>query len=248
MISFVEKPNLPADQVKTVICGTDDERIMNYFRRKGISVLKNSPNPYIGTAVSAHADMAVLHLGNERIIVDKNQTKLIEALTKLDMNILTTEKNIAGEYPDDIGLNFAFCNNYVLGNFAYCDKAVLDSVNEYKKIAVKQGYCKCSVLVVADNAIITDDSGIYKKALENGLDALLISKGDISLDGHPYGFIGGSSGKISKDKVVFFGDIKKHRDSEKIIAFIFKYGVSFDCTDDGELRDIGGIVPIIQQA
>ena len=39
---------------------------------------------------------------------------------------------------------------------------------------------------------------------------LLISSGDIKLEGYDYGFIGGASGKISDNTVVFFGNAEMH--------------------------------------
>ena len=119
-----------------------------------------------------------------------------------------------------------------------------DLVSDMQKIKVNQGYCKCSTLVVKENALITDDESIYHKMRENGTEALLVSKGDIFLKEHDYGFIGGASGKISNDTIVFFGNIFLHRDSEMIISFIREHGCSYLCTDNGPLRDIGGIIPL----
>lgn len=61
MIDFVKKPNLPEGRVTTVICGTDDERILSFFDKKGIEVLKISTNTDIDLSVSNHADMVALH-------------------------------------------------------------------------------------------------------------------------------------------------------------------------------------------
>lgn len=247
MMRFIEKPNLPEGKMKTLICGTDDERILSYFDRKGITVIKNAPNFSIDTAVSTHADMAVIHLGANRIITDQKQSTLAEELASLGMTVLESESDIAGDYPNDVGLNFAFVGINILGKFGCADETLLKETDSYNKVDVKQGYCKCSVLVVRENAIITDDEGIYRKATEKGTDSLLISKGDISLDGHPYGFIGGASGKISKDTVLFFGNAEKHSDFQKISTFLAKHGCRYECTDKGALRDIGGIIPLCEE-
>ena len=81
---------------------------------------------------------------------------------------------------------------------------------------------------------------------ENGFDCLLIAKGDVSLPGHEYGFIGGASAKISESEVLFFGDITKHRDYKKIADFIKKYGYEI-ISLDFPLTDFGGIIPIIEE-
>ena len=45
---------------------------------------------------------------------------------------------------------------------------------------------------------------VYKR------EVLLISSGDIKLEGYDYGLIGGASGKISDNTVVFFGNAEMH--------------------------------------
>ena len=104
---------------------------------------------------------------------------------------------------------------------------------------------------------MTDGSAPTKLCLLNHCDGavwlvlclteLIHQKGDIALCGHPYGFIGGASGKISDSTVVFFGDIRKHGDFERISEFLHLHGCDFECTDKGSLRDIGGILPIIEE-
>ena len=244
MMKLIDKPNLPMGKVTTLICGTDDEAILSFFAEKGITVIKNAPNLNIDTAVSTHADMAAVHLGGKNIIVCKSQTELLKKLESLGFNAIESENEVAGAYPKDIGLNFAFIGNRIFGNFSYADKALLNATEKHERVDVKQGYCKCSVLVVNENALITDDEGIHRKASEKGIDALLVSKGDIALDGHPYGFIGGASGKISNDRILFFGDVEKHRNFSEISSFLSKHGCSYECTDKGALRDIGGIVSV----
>lgn len=248
MMNFVKKSNLPDGRVIALICGTDDERILSYFARESIKVIKNEPNPHIDKAVSDHADMAAIHLGKNRIIIDKKQTVLAEKLTELGMKVSESEREIAGRYPLDIGLNFALFGDCVMGRLSDADSVLMKAIQKYEKIEVKQGYCKCSVLIINEKAIITDDESIQRKASEKGIESLLISKGDISLDGHPYGFIGGASGKISKDKILFFGNIEKHRDFQRIRAFLSEFGCSYECTDEAVLRDIGGIIPLCEEA
>lgn len=180
-------------------------------------------------------------------MLDKKQKELKQSLKKHGMTVLESLTEIKGVYPDDVKLNFAFIGKKVIGNFKYADIKLASLISDKDRINVKQGYCKCSILVVNENAVITDDESIHRKMLENDIGSLLIRKGDISLKGHEYGFIGGTSGKISENEVVFFGDIKKHRDYESIADFLSKNNCTYVCSDNGELRDIGGIIPIIEE-
>lgn len=247
MMKYIYKPNLPEGKVKKIICGTDDEAILSFFKEKGISVLRNAPNCDIDIAVSTHADMAANYLGDGKVITDKAQELLIDALENQGFSVIKASGDIKGNYPGDVGLNVALTSDYAIGNFSYADAVLVEHIGAKKQINVKQGYCKCSVLIIDDYAVISDDAAICEKLQKNGFDVLFIEKGDIHLDGHPYGFIGGASGKISKDTVVFFGDVKAHRDFEKIRDFLLKHGCDYICTDSGPLRDIGGFVSLCEE-
>lgn len=247
MIKHILNPNLPQGNVKHIICGTQDKLIADFFDNVGINVLKNEANADIDSSVSCHADMAAVYLGDGKIVIDKNQVLLRQKLRELGFTVIDTSEHIKGLYPDDVRLNFTLTEKNAFGCFRYADYALSENITEKNMINVRQGYCKCSVLVVDENSFITDDASIFKTMKENGFDVLLIEKGDIYLEGHGYGFIGGASGKISHNTVVFFGDITSHTDFEKINEFLRSHGCSYLCTDNGRLRDIGGIIPLTQE-
>ncbi len=244
MSRFVVKPNLPDGKVKTLICGELPDEIVSYLKSRNIDILKIKQIDGIDEAISNHADIAVFHLGNEKIIAEKRQTELIEELKKIGFDVLLTDDIITGEYPNDIKLNFSAVGEYLLGNLQYGDMTLKENFSAFTCLNTKQGYAKCSCLVVTENAIITDDLSIHRVAAENGIDSLLISKGDIHLDGHNYGFIGGASGKLSSSEVIFFGDITKHCDFKRIKNFLEKYDCKIISFENLPLTDYGGIIPI----
>ena len=246
MSRFVENPNLPKGKVSCVVCGELCSELNDYLDSKGIERILIEPNMLIDPAVRFHVDMSAVHLGSNSLIVDKNQHLLIKKLKDRGFDVKESAKEIAGEYPNDIALNFALVGNKIIGNFRFADDELLNFFDEKQKINVKQGYCKCSCLVINENAIITDDSSVYNAAVKNGIDALLISKGDVALPGHDYGFIGGASCKLSEEKILFFGDITKHRDYKKIADFIEKHGCNIESLNF-PLTDFGGIIPLIEE-
>ncbi len=246
MSHFIKYPNLPEGKVESIICGTKDRKIIDFFQRRNIRVITSSPNKNIEDSVSLHADMAALHIGKDEIVIDKNQTVLYEELIKSGMTVYLTENAIVGEYPSDVGLNFTLINDLLVGKLKCADPAVKGLLDGKNMINVNQGYCKCSMLVVDENSVITDDESIHRKIQNYGIESLLISKGDITLNGHEYGFIGGASGKISKEEIVFFGDIRNHSNYAEIASFIETHGCRFCCTDEDNLRDIGGFISITE--
>ena len=247
MIDFVKYPNLPQSKVMSIICGEFCDELNRYLDSIGIDRLVIVPNTNIDSSVKYHADMAAIYLGTGQILLDDRQHHLGEKLQVKGFDVLYTEKRVKGEYPNDIALNFTIIGNKIIGRLNCADNRLFELTNNFDKINVRQGYCKCSCLVVSDNAVITDDESIYKALCLNGIDALLISKGDITLNGHNYGFIGGASGKISNNEILFFGDITKHRDYKKIADFIEKHGCEI-ISLDFPLTDFGGIIPITEKA
>ena len=117
------------------------------------------------------------------------------------------------------------------------DKEIIDT---------NQGYTKCSIAVVSDNAIITDDVDIYKKCKKK-IDVCFVEKNSVRLNGYNYGFIGGCCGKISKDKLAFFGDVNYHKNSKEIKEFCYKYDVECISLSNLPLYDYGSLIPIIEE-
>ena len=247
MMSFVDNPNLPEGKVCTIICGDYHEKLFNFLKSRNIDMLKVEPNLNIDNATSTHVDMLAAHLCKNTVLVDSEQCKLAEVLTDMGAEVVFSDSPVSGSYPDDIRLNFTIIGKRIFGNIRYCDSNISEHLNDFEKHNCKQGYCKCSCLVVDENSLITDDKSIYNAALENGIDCLLVSKGDSALAGHEYGFIGGASGKISQNEILFFGDITKHSDYKKIADFIGKRGCKI-ISLDFPLTDFGGMIPLIEES
>ncbi|ABP67891.1 hypothetical protein Csac_2313 [Caldicellulosiruptor saccharolyticus DSM 8903] len=201
-------------------------------------------------AISSHPDIFYFHYEDNLIFAAPNSPKkTTDELCKLGFNIIFGERNVSKKYPGDIGYNLARIGNFVFHNFRFTDKIILKYIEKdnLRKIHVNQGYSKCSILIINERAIITSDKKIYKKALENNIDALLIVPGFIKLEGLNYGFIGGCGGLIDKDVLIFNGDISKHPDYSKIKEFLNKYKIECLCVEGFELSDIGSIIPLCQQ-
>lgn len=243
MSTFLKNPNLPEGKVTSLICGGLNRELIDYFEHRGIKLYFTEENETVDKAVSKHADLSVLYLGDGRIIVDRGQNVLITELEASGLSVTETAAEVGGAYPDDCILNHAIVREHIIGNKKIFDEAVKKECISLKAIHTNQGYCKCSVLVVDERSIITDDESIARNASENGMECLLISKGDVFLHGHDYGFIGGASGKISKSEIIFFGKITKHRDYKKIEKFISDRDIRI-ISFDFPLTDFGGIIPI----
>ncbi len=243
MSDFLKNPNLPDGIVTTLICGGLNTELIDYLKGRGIEIFYTEENKTVGKAVSKHADLSVLYLGDGNIIIDREQKNLILTLKKSGFSVNESAVGVGGSYPGDCILNHTVIGGRIIGNSKIFDPTVKRLCGDSQVISVNQGYCKCSVLVVDENSIVTDDESIARNTRENGIDCLLISKGDIFLDQHEYGFIGGASGKISKSEIIFFGDISKHRDYDRIKGFLTDRGLKI-ISFDFPLTDFGGIIPV----
>ncbi len=243
MSRFIEKSNLPEGDVTALICGGLNKELITYFTDIGIEIYLTEKNNKVDPSVSNHCDLFALYLGNGRIITDNSQSTLIERLEAAGFQVIKSVESVEGNYPKDCILNHTLIGKNIIGNSNIFDESVLKESEKLNLIYTRQGYCKCSVLVVDEKSIITDDESIARSCRLKDIDSLLISKGDVFIDGHEYGFIGGASGKISKDKIIFFGDITKHQDYLEIKRFILARGMEI-ISFDFQLTDFGGIIPI----
>lgn len=228
-----------------------DKRITNKMEKslseRNIEVIKTPVCNETYEAITHHPDITVCKLNDNNIVVAPNVYEYYyNNLQPLGFNVIKGESFIEYNYPNNIQYNVAIFGNYAIHNFNYTDKKILEYLdkNNIKKIHVKQGYCKCSICIVDESSIITSDEGIYKEAIKNELNCLLIEKGHINLFDLNYGFIGGCSGLISNDTLAFFGDISNHPSYNEIVDFISSRNKNIISLSNEELLDLGSIIPL----
>ncbi|MCK5707781.1 MAG: hypothetical protein KAI43_09015 [Candidatus Aureabacteria bacterium] len=169
-----------------------------------------------------------------------------DTLKQLKENGVVTFKgeNILNkEYPHDAFYNCLIMNDLFIHRLDITDKTILCFLKESgikRLINVNQGYTRCSIIPVSENAFITEDAGIAKTLHEEDLNVCLISKGHIKLENYNFGFIGGTCTTF-EDTLYFFGSIEKHPDFIKIKKFSNKYGKKCVSLRDNDLEDFGGM-------
>lgn len=225
---------------KTILISPADSNIYNFFERQFNVISSDNLKKFISYE-RFHADMQALNI-NGKLFINSSCKELIDKLNLLNFDFSLCN-NIGNSYPENVVLNAALVGNKLLCNA----KALHQKVREYCEnnnieiINVKQGYAKCSTLILNNNTIITDDESIAKISLINNINVLKIEKGDIYLDADTVGFLGGASAKIG-DTVYFFGDINTHRNADSIKRFITDAGLKIKCVSKSKLIDIGGAV------
>ena len=251
MMRFVETPNLPVC-ASTVIIGEKYCNILqNGVGKLGINIISMPDNPYVDDRLSGHADLSVLHLGGDRLLLAPylKGSSFSQQLEDRGFDIRFADIEQSALYPNDAQMNVCILGDKVIYNPQTVPDTIvkcLTTGDRTVQISSRQGYSRCSVCVVNDNAIITADEGICRSAEAHGVDVLKIRPGYIDLPGFDYGFIGGASFKLSDTKLAFTGGLDKHPDTERIIEFASLHNIDIVYITDKPAFDIGGAIPIIE--
>ena len=185
---------------------------------------------------SEHTDLACCLI--EKTIIAAPE--IYRILSESNFKVKKGKKIPESPYPGDIPYNAAQIGDFLICKKNFTDSEIIAEAEENGKIIinVNQGYSKCSIVKVSDNAIITSDIGIHKRVSDFGIASLLISPGNIFLKGYNSGFIGGATVKI-KNTLLFTGDISEHPDFNKIENFCYDFGIKTDYIKNYPLTDIG---------
>ena len=151
-------------------------------------------------------------------------------------------------YPGDCRYNAACTGKFFIHKLDVTDADLLDAAkasceNELEIIDVRQGYAKCSTVIVDEDSIITYDKGIAKPCEAAGMNVLLVEPCFVKLRGADTGFIGGASGRVDGE-IVFNGDLSVHPNFREITTFIETQGLGCKWFESYELEDIGSIITV----
>lgn len=259
----LKTPLLPTKKA-TVAVSADAKDVISSLERLGYDVFTVESNPKMNRPVASHPDCNILQLDDSTFVCDENLTDLLLKYIKENniVNYLTIgeeienkvqirvySEKICSPYPGEIAINVKRLNNCIVCNTKYTSNNI-QAYSAAKNINLyhcNQGYVGCSTVLVSDNAAITDDESVYDTFNRIGIDCLMLSKGQIKLNGYEYGFIGGCCGFIDKKLIAFNGMLSSHKDEKKIKAFLDKYNVDYVELNNNALTDIGGIMPLFEE-
>ncbi|MEG2080075.1 MAG: hypothetical protein RRZ68_00745 [Oscillospiraceae bacterium] len=249
MNNFIKNPYLPINEVTKIIAGEGMRDFSSELECLGISVLYAKSSENLQKPVASHTDLLCNYFGEKTFFVEKSQKELFESLNQLGANVIIENSDFLADYPNDVKLNCVRIADSLICNKKTISNKILQLAieSDLKIIDVSQGYTKCSIVVACQNAVITDDININSELLKNGFDVLLVEKGDVLLNGYNYGFIGGCCSLISKNKMLFIGDIKTHRNFLSIKDFLSNYKIDVLCLNSKKLIDIGSFIPVFER-
>ncbi|PKM73787.1 MAG: hypothetical protein CVU91_01680 [Firmicutes bacterium HGW-Firmicutes-16] len=248
MQQFVKNPNLPSGKVTAAAIGEAyADKLCAALEQFGVRLFRCPNNLYVDTRLSSHIDLSFFHIGGKRFLLSKSasESSFEDELKQLGAEIIVSEKRLAPEYPNDAFLCALSIGGRVFHNTKLTDpniRTLFPSILFH----VKQGYAKCAVCPVTENAAISSDQGLSKAMREQGIEVLEIASGYIALEGFAEGFIGGSAFKIAPDKLAFTGRLDRHPDKPRVEEFLSKHGIFPVYLTDKPVFDVGSIIPIIE--
>lgn len=227
--------------MNNIVMSDEFPAFVHSIQKYGYNIVQSDTLAELLTFEQKHSDIQCLKI-MDTIFTLKNCNKLTTKLRNLGLKVIETNCKAKANYPYNVLLNCIFIGNKLFGKKTAIDINVVNFCKEKNIdiVNVNQGYAKCSTAVI-DDKFITADTGIYKTLTLNGFDGLLISQGQIRLNGVDYGFIGGCC--FSDEQNVYFtGDITLHSDYEAIKSFCKNINRNIICLSNEKLYDIGGFI------
>ena len=226
-----------------------DERIdracEGALSERGYEIIKLSACDVLQEPVSAHPDMLVF-VGKGRLFCHERyyaaaREWLDEICRKSKLELVLSREEWGEKYPADVLFNAAPMGERIICNIKSVSKHIIEAYGEENVINTRQGYSKCSVVTVGDNALITADTSIAKAATAAGIDVLLLLDSDTALDGYSTGFIGGASGDDG-EHIFFTGNIEAHPEWHRIKTFCEAHGKVAVSLSKSPLYDYGTLI------
>lgn len=209
-------------------------------RRFNKKIIDTFPLSTISAPLNTHPDIQIHFLSpNIAICVPECFEYYKAAFGKNKITLLKGSSVPNDTYPADTAYNVARVGNHIFLNTKYSEPVITEyyKTNGYKIHHINQGYSKCSICIISEAAVITEDSGIYNALCKiSDINSLLINSGSVSLSGYQYGFIGGASGLI-ENTAVFTGKV-----SAQIRNFLANCKIKYYEASDSELKDFGSII------
>jgi len=213
------------------------------LKKYGFNVVFTPILDHVYTTICGHADILAHVLCTNKIVAEPTVAEYFR-LKMPEIEVIPGKTILKENYPYDIAYNAARVGNNIICNKKFTDDTIIEFANKngLNLIDTKQGYAKCSICVVSNDAIITSDKNIQSVANKNNIDVLSVDDNQIKLTGFDHGFIGGATGLINENILAVNGNIKLHTNYNEIIAFCAKYGVEVISLNNDEIIDIGSIL------
>lgn len=206
------------------------------------SVISIRDSNHLYEGIRNHPDLQIAKIGDTVFVTEEVFSCHKESFKSTNTIIV---KNPGSSYPDTASLNCLATETHLICHKEIISKEIFQHTTKFglQIIHCKQGYIRCTTIALSSTRFITDDPGIHKTLSSHSFDVLLIGRGDIHLDHHPYGFFGGCCGLIH-NTLYINGDLNNHSNHQKIRNFCQTHGITIVDIPNKQLTDTGCILSI----
>lgn len=190
-------------------------------------------------SISGHPDVFMFQDVNQLIIAPNTPIDLINFLDEKQVTYLLGTAPVGKSLDDSVLYNCLSTHNHLFCKRGKPDVSIQKYCASKQIVNLPQSYTRCSMFGVG-NKIITSDLGIAKVLENNNMDYFYFDPSEITIKDHKNGFIGGTMGAM-EDKVLFLGDLLKHKDGKALHQYITNIGKEVVCLGKDYLYDGGGV-------
>ena len=231
------------------------EEAKKNLKRLG-NVLFINPTSVTYNSISSHPDIFFFQKDDALIYAPNAPKRIIKELKKRKIKLIEGKKEVGKKYPETVPYNAVGIGNLLIHNLKHTDETILSSYENH--INVNQGYTRCNLLALNENAFITSDVGIFnavnsQQSTDNSLypheshvetyvrtSVLYIDPKQIKLEGQKNGFFPGCCG-VWKNNLIVCGSTKNLKEKAELDKFLKDNNFNLIELYDGDLIDVGSI-------
>ena len=236
------------DELPTIIADSRmPEKAKKNLKKLG-NVLFINPTSITYNSISAHPDIFFFQKDDALIYAPNAPKRIVKELKKRKINLIEGTKEVGKKYPETVPYNAVGVGNLLIHNLKHTDSKILTSYENH--INVNQGYTRCNLLALNENAFITSDMGIFNavKSQRSTVNShcpqiLYIDPKQIKLEGQKNGFFPGCCG-VWKNNLIVCGSTKNLKEKEELDKFLKDNDFNLLELYNGDLIDVGSVFVI----
>ena len=122
-------------------------------------VLFLNPTETTYKSISAHPDIFFFQTKDGLIYAPNAPKKIVKELKKRKIKLTEGKKEVGKKYPETVPYNAVGIGDTLIHNLKHTDSTILSLYENH--IHVNQGYTRCNLVALNENAFITSDEGIF---------------------------------------------------------------------------------------
>ncbi|MBR6775508.1 MAG: radical SAM protein [Bacteroidales bacterium] len=233
------------DELPTIIADSRmPEEAKKNLKKLG-NVIFINPNSVTYNSISSHPDIFFFQKDDALIYAPNAPKRIIKELKKRKIKLIEGKKEVGKKYPETVPYNAVGIGNLLIHNLKHTDETILSSYENH--INVNQGYTRCNLLALNENAFITSDlaisrqlSAVNSQSQSSTVKVLYIDPKQIKLEGQRNGFFPGCCG-VWKNNLIVCGSTKNLKEKTELDKFLKENNFNLIELYDGELIDVGSI-------